>query len=246
MLFKRAQIRELQNRIGVVFRNLELYERAFTHRSYLNENRNLGLRHNELLEFRGDSALEESITEFLMLKLPDAPEGMLTNVRGAMVNWRILAQISEELELGKFLFMSRGERAAFDARERSRGVILANTFEALVGAIRMDRGPGIVDLFLDQFLFGRLKQIIDEQRYLDPKSCLQELAQEKWGTTPRYRIISVQGPDHDVTFTTEVVCGERQIGKGAGGSRVDAEMEAADNALREQFQVSLSRWWSVG
>lgn len=241
MPLTRRQLTELQNRTGIIFRNPAVLQEAFIHRSYLNENRGIDLKHNERLEFLGDAVLEMAITQFLLKTLPDAPERKLTSIRSAMVNWKILSQIAEEFQLGDYLFMSCGERLEFDAGKRSRMVILANTFEALLGAIYTDRGPGMVELFLTSALFPRLKDIVEQQRYIDPKSCLQKLSQGKWGQTPTYQMLKAYGPDHDKHFVMAVYCGDHYVGEGTGPSKAEAEMEAARDALRNEFQVTLAR-----
>lgn len=240
MLLTKRQLNELQRRIGIIFHNAALLEQAFIHRSYLNEHRGQNLQHNECLEFLGDAVLELSITKFLLKKLTDAPEGKLTAVRSALVNYLVLSEVAESLELDKFLFLSNGEQKQLDARNRSRTVIMANTFEALLGAIFSDRGLGLVDLFLMNTLFPRLEDVIKHQRYIDPKSCIQELSQQHDSVTPSYRVLDEYGPDHDKHFVVGVYFGERYVGEGIGQSKLEAEIDAARSALRKEFRVTLA------
>lgn len=234
-----GSLKELQQKIGVVFRNTELLQRAFIHRSYRNENKGADLEHNERLEFLGDKVFGMALAQFLFRKLPDAPEGMMTVIFATMGGNNMQAQIAEELNLDKFLLMSRGERKDFDARKRSRIFIMAGAFEALIGAIFLDRGPGMVELFLQNTLFPRLAKVVAERQYLTPKVYLQEVAQAKLGITPHYEVLSDKGPDHNKVFEIAAICGDRRIGQGIGSSKALAETEAARDALQKEFQITL-------
>ena len=207
--------------------NMELYTSAFTHRSYLNEHRGFELPHNERLEFLGDAVLELIATEHLYLNY-NHPEGELTNFRSALVNYKMLSEIARRMGLEKHLLMSRGE--AKDTG-RARQVILANTIEALIGALYLDLGYGPSQTFIEKEILTELPSIISGEKYLDPKSKLQEMVQDKWGVTPTYGVISESGPDHDKVFVVASYHGQKELGRGEGPSKQEAEISAAENAL---------------
>lgn len=220
----------LENKIRIQFKNKEFLQTALTHRSFLNENRVYRLPHNERLEFLGDAVLELVATEYLYRNFPN-PEGELTNFRSALVNYRLLAQIARDIGLENFILMSHGE--AKDTG-RARQVILANALEALIGAIYLDQGMGPVKVFIESFVLTKLPEIINDQSYLDPKSKLQELVQERLAITPVYKVLSESGPDHAKNFVVGVYVSDRLIGEGSGPAKQDAEVEAAKNALQKQ------------
>ncbi len=209
-------------------KNLDLYISAFTHRSYLNEHRSFELPHNERLEFLGDAVLELISTEYLY-KTYDHPEGELTNFRSALVNYKKLSEIAKTIGLEPHLMMSRGE--AKDTG-RARQVILANTIEALIGAIYLDLGYEAAQQFITKNILVELPAIITGQKYLDPKSQLQEIIQEKFGVTPTYGVISESGPDHEKIFVVASFMGGKEIGRGEGPSKQEGEISAAENALK--------------
>ena len=222
-------IKELEKNLKVKFNNPDLLMTAVTHRSYLNENRDFRLPHNERLEFLGDAVLELISTRFLYENYPH-PEGELTNFRSALVNYRMLSEIARKLKLEEFLLMSKGE--AKDTG-RARQVILANALEAVIGAIYLDSGYEAAKEFVLRDIIVELPLIINEGTYLDPKSKLQEIIQEKQGVTPTYQVISEQGPDHDKVFLVGVFIGNTRVGEGKGPSKQEAEVAAAENALKE-------------
>ncbi len=217
----------LENKIKIKFQNSDLLRSALTHRSYLNENRSYELPHNERLEFLGDAVLELITTEYLYRNFQN-PEGELTNLRSSLVNYRLLADIAKSLGLEDFVLLSRGE--AKDTG-RARQVILANTFEALIGAIYMDQGMEPSRRFITDTVLSRLPEIMASQTYLDPKSRFQEIVQEKLTVTPTYKVLSESGPDHAKTFVVGVYIDDRLVGEGTGSSKQDAEVEAAKDAL---------------
>jgi len=221
---------KLENEINTNFKNQDFLRVALTHRSYLNENRSYALPHNERLEFLGDAVLELVTTEYLYRNFEN-PEGELTNLRSALVNYRLLSEIAREIGLDDFILLSRGE--AKDTG-RARQVILANAIEALIGAIYLDQGLGAAKDFIDAFVLTKLPAILKEQAYLDAKSSLQEIVQEKMSITPNYKVISESGPDHAKTFVVGVYIDDRLIGQGSGPSKQDAEVDAAKNALSKQ------------
>lgn len=215
--------------IGLKFNDKNLLIQAFTHRSYINENRNSKMKHNERLEFLGDAVLELVSTEFLYEKFPDRNEGELTAIRAALVNTVTLYEVSSELGFNKELLLSKGE--AKDTG-RARQAILANTFESVVGAIYLDQGYEASKIFISKNLLPRTKRIIEESLWVDAKSKFQEKAQEHTGTTPSYKTIEETGPDHDKQFRVGVFIGADQISSGVGKSKQDAEQEAARNGLK--------------
>lgn len=241
MLFKRQQLVEIQEKLGVIFRNVELLETAFTHRSFLNENRNTGLKHNERLEFLGDNVLGLATAQFLYKTLPDTPEGVLTDIQSVMVSGKMLTEISESLGIDKFVLMSRGEKSEFDNRARSRIAIMEDVFEAILGAIYLDRGIGIVELFLETTLFPKLKDVISRRLHYTPKSVLQENAQKAMSITPHYVVKKTVGGQHNPTFFVAVYAGEKQLAVGEGKSKKLAEIDAVYKALESEFQIVLER-----
>jgi ribonuclease-3 len=220
---------ELENLLQTKINNADLYLSAFTHRSYLNEHRSFHLPHNERLEFLGDAVLELVSTEYLY-KNYSHPEGELTNFRSALVNYKMLSDIAKRLGLEKYLLMSRGE--AKDTG-RARQVILANCIEAIIGAIYLDSGYEACEKFITREILVELAQIIDEGEYMDPKSRLQELAQEKLGITPTYVVVSETGPDHNKVFVVAAMIGSDEVGRGTGPSKQEAEISAAIDALKQ-------------
>ncbi len=243
MLFTREKLKAIQEIIGITFRNPALLEQVFIHRSYLNEVRRSDLRHNERLEFLGDKVLGLALSKFLFQKLPDTPEGRLTDIFGVMASGRMLTDVSESLGLDKFLFMSKGEKKDFDARNRSRIPIMENVFEALIAAIYLDRGLGMVELFLQEALFPKLDMVISKQLYFDAKSYLQNEYQNQYGITLHYKVLEVQGEAHNCSFAVAVFSEDTQLATGNGRSRKSAEIDAAHNALESEFQIILERFY---
>lgn len=218
----------LEKQIKVQFKDRNLLQSALTHRSYLNENRKWPLPHNERLEFLGDAVLELITTEYLYRNYPN-PEGELTNLRSALVNYKMLSEIAAGLKLDEHIMLSKGE--AKDTG-RARQVILANAMEALIGAIYLDSGFEITKNFIYEFVINHLDKIMSDGKILDPKSKFQELTQEKMGVTPHYQVLAEWGPDHNKNFEVGVFVGDRQIAKGVGSSKQEAEIAAAENGLK--------------
>ncbi|MBL8031699.1 MAG: ribonuclease III [Candidatus Doudnabacteria bacterium] len=213
--------------LGVDPQNLDLYISACTHRSYINEHRSFPLPHNERLEFLGDAVLELVATEHLYRTYPYS-EGELTNFRSALVNYKMLSEIARRIGLGEFLLMSRGEAKDMG---RARQVILANAIEAVIGAIYLDLGYAVAAEFIAREVLVELPAIITTGQYMDPKSKLQEIIQEKRGVTPTYGVVSESGPDHDKVFVVAVYVQSAEAGRGAGPSKQEAEVAAAQDAL---------------
>lgn len=221
----------LEDRLGVVFEDKDHLTQALVHRSYLNEHPGFRLGHNERLEFLGDAVLELVVTEYLYNNYPN-PEGELTNWRAALVNAKMLAEVATEIEVEDFLYLSHGE--AKDSKSKARQYILANAFEALVGAMYLDGGYAIVRTFIHEKLLVKLDFILKNQLHLDPKSRFQECAQEYVGTTPSYRVLEEHGPDHAKEFTVGAFLGDELVAKGVGTSKQEAQIAAADAGLREK------------
>ncbi len=224
-------ISPLQEMLGVTFKDTNLLLSAITHRSYLNEHREATWEHNERLEFLGDAVLELVVTDFLFAKYPEKPEGELTAVRAALVNTNSLANVSEQLGINKYLLMSKGE--AKD-EGRARQYILANVFEACIGAIYLDQGYESARNFIAERLFGNTEEIVQKRLWQDAKSRFQELSQEKASITPTYETLSQDGPDHDRVFTVGVFLRHEKIAEGKGRSKQEAEQEAAQNAVKSK------------
>jgi ribonuclease-3 len=219
---------ELQKRIGVSFQNENFLKEACTHRSYLNENTSWPIPHNERLEFLGDAVLELVITEKLFKKYPHEDEGRLTSIRAALVNYVSLASSARDILLDDYLYMSKGEEKDTG---RAREVILANAFEALIGAIYLDQGYEVVARFIDVYVFSHTQEVIDKQLFKDAKSLFQEQAQEKFKITPAYQVLEERGPDHKKEFVVGVFLKEKKIAEGKGYAKQEAEIDAAKNAL---------------
>lgn len=221
---------DVEGMLGTEVRDINIYISAFTHRSYLNENRSFGLPHNERLEFLGDAVLELVATEHLYQHYPYS-EGELTNFRSALVNYKMLSEIASRVGLEEHLLMSRGE--AKDTG-RARQVILANVIEAFIGAIYLDLGYTYAAQFIVKHVLVELPSIIEGGKYMDPKSKLQELIQERRGVTPTYGVVSESGPDHNKVFVVAAYMNTTELGRGEGPSKQEAEISAAEDALREK------------
>ncbi len=223
------KFKKLSQKIGVEFTDLNTLIKAFTHRSFLNENRNSGLEHNERLEFLGDAVLELVVTDFLYKKYPKKPEGEMTALRSALVNAVTLSKVAEGLGLNDFLLLSKGE--AKD-KGRARQYILANVIEALIGAIYLDCGYDKARDFIDKNVHVLIDEVIENKKFIDSKSLFQEMSQEHMGVTPRYDLIKESGPDHNKIFTVGVFLGDIHIANGEGKSKQEAETQAAYKGLQ--------------
>ena len=219
---------EFESKIGFTFKNTALLEQAFTHRSYLNENRKPGKEHNERLEFLGDAVLELVVTEFLYEKYPNKPEGDLTSYRAALVNTVSISDAASKLGINDYLFLSRGESRDTG---RARQIILANAFEALIGALYLDQGYDAAESFIASQLFHKTDEVVEKRLWQDAKSRFQELSQEKNGITPMYQLLDQSGPDHSKTFLVGAYIGMEKVAAGEGRSKQEAEQAAAEKAL---------------
>jgi len=219
---------EIEKIVGITFKNKKLIQEALIHRSYLNENRELNMKHNERLEFLGDAVLELVVTEYLFNNYDNA-EGELTNWRAALVKGDNLAEVADHLNIEKFLKMSKGESQDMG---RARKYRLANMVEAIIGAMYLDHGYEPVKKFINENIVVGLKNIIKNKTYLDAKSYFQQKAQEEAQTTPHYEVIKEWGPDHDKTFLVGVFIDKEKIAEGEGASKQDAQRVAAANGLK--------------
>lgn len=218
-----------REKLGFEFNDLELLITAFTHRSYVNEHKKSTKEHNERLEFLGDAVLELSVTNYLFNTFSE-PEGILTSWRSALVRTESISEAGSRLGFEPLLRLSRGEK---HGSERARQQILANAFEALTGAIYLEKGYEVADEFIKTNILSTLDTILASGSWRDPKSHLQEVAQSIDGQTPAYRVIEETGPDHDKIFTLGVYIGSRLMGKGTGPSKQVAQQKAAEAALKE-------------
>ncbi len=219
---------EFERKTNIFFKDKNLLEQAFIHRSYINETTGSNLSHNERLEFLGDAVLELIVTDYLYNKYPDRDEGDLTAYRSALVNAVIIGEVASELDMNDYLLLSKGEAKDIG---KARSYILANTYEAYVGAAYLDQGYDVVQKFIAKTLFGKIDTIVAKKLWRDAKSLVQEKAQEYLNVTPSYRVISETGPDHDKHFTIGVFFAEDKIAEGKGKSKQEAEQAAARAAL---------------
>ncbi|HEX8947054.1 MAG TPA: ribonuclease III [Candidatus Paceibacterota bacterium] len=215
-------------RLGLTFKDLDILAEALTHRSYLNENRGVTGHHNERLEFLGDAVLELAATRFLFEKFPEKPEGDLTAYRAALVNTQSLSESAEALGVNDMLLLSKGESRDTG---RARQIILANAFEAIIGATYLDQGYEAAERFIAAHIYPKIDAVVASRSWQDAKSRFQEAAQEHKGVTPCYKTLREEGPDHDKRFTVGVFLGAEQTAEGAGKSKQEAEQAAAKNAL---------------
>jgi len=223
---------KLEELIGLKFKDANLLKQAVVHRSYLNEHPDFALHHNERLEFLGDAVLEIIVTETLFRDYKTTPEGDLTNWRASLVNYKMLAEVANELGLEKYLYLSKGESK--DKNSKARQYILANAMEALIGAVYLDQGIRPTKKFVKTFILSKLDNILKNQLYLDPKSKFQERAQELYGITPHYKVLSEAGPDHAKEFVVGLYLGEEKIAQGQGTSKQEAQVAAAAEGLRNK------------
>ncbi len=221
-------------KLGVDFHDLELLMTAFTHRSYLNEHKKTGKEHNERLEFLGDAVLELVVTEFLYGNYSE-PEGILTNWRSSLVRTESISAAASRYGFEPLLRLSRGERHGTD---RARMQILANSYEAVVGATYLDQGYDAAKHFIHESLIPTFHIILESGSWMDPKSHLQEISQNQEGMTPVYKVLAEEGPDHEKTFTVGVFIGNELRGQGTGPSKQAGQQQAAEAALKHYANVS--------
>ena len=224
----KKQLSLLESKIDIKFKNTDYLRNALVHRSYLNEHKNFTFDQNERLEFLGDAVLELVVTDYLYRNYSEA-EGILTNWRSSLVNGERLASVSETLGVYDFMYLSKGESQ--DGNKKARQYILANVFEAIVGAIYLDQGYEPAAKFINENLIIHLAKIIEDKTYIDAKSMFQERAQEKAGLTPHYRVLDESGPDHNKKFVVGVYIEKDLVAKGEGYSKQEAQTQAAAKAL---------------
>lgn len=220
---------DFEKKIKVIFKDKHILEQAFTHRSYINENPGAKLSHNERLEFLGDAVLELIVTDFLYQKYPHYTEGELTALRSALVNATIISEIAGVIGMNDYLLLSKGEAKDFG---KARVYILANTYEALIGAMYLDQGYGVTNKFIGKTLLPKTEEIVNKKLWRDAKSLVQEKAQEFVLVTPSYKVLHQSGPDHDKHFTVGIYFGPNLIAEGKGQSKQEAEQFAAMAALK--------------
>lgn len=223
-----------REQLGFEFNEIQLLVTALTHRSYVNEHKKSVSEHNERLEFLGDAVLELVATDYLFSNYTE-PEGILTSWRAALVRTESISDAGSKLGFESLIRMSKGEKSGSD---RARAQILANAFEAVIGAIYLERGYDDTAAFIHKHITSKLESILNEGSWRDPKSHLQELVQRHDGHTPQYKVLSEDGPDHDKVFTLGVFSGSKQIGKGAGPSKQAAQQQAARDALSSYEKAS--------
>lgn len=220
--------KELEKALGTSIKSMNLFDLALTHKSAVNENPKLK-KHNERMEFLGDAVLELIVTEYLYKKFPEEAEGNLTSIRASLVKGENLAKIAKRLDIGSFLKLSKGEEQ-LGGREKSS--LLANTIEALIGAIYLDSGILAAKKFIEEKILSSLEEIIESGAHIDAKSYFQQYAQAEYKKTPKYIEIDEVGPDHDKIFTVAVNLGKEQFGIGKGQSKQAAQQAAAVDALK--------------
>ncbi len=224
-LYREHNFGLLEKEIGISFRDRSLLINAFVHRSFLNENHDLDLNNNERLEFLGDAVLSFLVAEKLYKTYPNS-EGELTRWRSALVNTKILADLARRLKFQDYLFLSRGEK-----ENLASDSVLADAFEAFVGAVCHDQGFEAAKKIIEDRLITLLPEIINSSSYIDPKSRLQEIVQSNKKITPNYQVISETGPDHNKHFKVVVSVNNQKLGQGTGRSKQAAEQAAAERAL---------------
>lgn len=216
-----------RDQLEVTFEDINLLVLAFTHRSYVNEHKKTAPAHNERLEFLGDAVLELVVTEYLFTNFSE-PEGILTNWRSALVRTESIGAAAAKFGFEPLLRLSRGERRGTD---RARAQILANSYEAVVGALYLDKGYDAAKQFITKTILSTFKEILDTGSWMDPKSHLQEMVQSQEGHTPQYKVLHEEGPDHDKTFTIGVFVNGELRGQGTGPSKQAGQQKAAELAL---------------
>ena len=225
----------LQKKISIEFKNHQLLDNVFVHRSYLNEHRTFPMQSNEKLEFGGDSVLSLITSVYLYRYYPNFEEGDYTEIKASLVRTETLAEVAHKLDLGMYIYLSKGQTQEQGFYNKN---ILADCFEALIGAIFLDRGFSVCYKFVVGVLFkGRIENIIEKKLYLSPKSRLQEYTQAKLKITPYYEVVEEKGPEHNRTYKVQVVIRGTKYGLGIGKSKKEAEEEAAKKTLEQHEKV---------
>lgn len=227
---EKNRLKALEKAIGYSFKKRELLQRAMTHKSYANENKLASDHHNERLEFLGDAVLELAISELLMTRYPHFSEGDLSKLRAAIVNEKQLASFSRGFGLGDYLYLGKGEE---QTSGREKPSLLADAYEAILGAIYLDRGFDKATQVIRRHYSGLLDGTPSEDFYKDYKTELQEKSQGLYRAIPRYRLVGEKGPDHDKVFEVELSIRNEVLGRGEGRNKKDAEQQAAREALQK-------------
>ncbi len=220
--------KEFEKKFNLEFIDKSLLQQAFTHRSFINENKDLGLNHNERLEFLGDAVLELVVTKFLFEKYPETKEGILTAYRSSLVRTESISAAARKMGMNDLLKLSKGESKD---EGKARDYILANTFEAFVGAVYLDQGYESAKNIIANSLFDNIESVIKDKTWKDSKSYVQEMAQENYSETPYYETVSSDGPDHDKHFVIAIYFGDKKIAEGEGNSKQKAQQDAAQKAI---------------
>jgi len=223
----------LQKTTGITFKNQELLKQAFYHRSYLNEAKHIK-ESNERLEFLGDAILSFLASQFLYKEYPHYPEGILTNIRSSIVKTQSLGTTAKKLGFGELLYLSKGEE---EGGGRNNISLLADSFEAYLGALFIDQGILQAEAFLQSYLFPLIESVVKNKSYIDFKSFLQEIIQETHKVSPHYEVTKTEGPDHDRTFWIDVSIENTHLGSGIGKSKQEGEQQAAKNALEKMGKL---------
>lgn len=223
-----------KQKLGFEFTDIQLLVTALTHRSYVNEHKKSVSEHNERLEFLGDAVLEMVVTDYLF-RHHNQPEGVLTSWRAAMVRTESISAAGHNIGYEPLIRMSKGEK---NGSQRARQQILANAFEAVIGAIYLERGYNDAAEFVDRHILSKLETILETGSWRDPKSHLQEVSQRIDNHTPLYKVLEEVGPDHDKLFTLGVYVGDKLMGTGKGPSKQTAQQAAAGAALEAYAKQS--------
>ena len=229
------RLRELEKKIKIPFKNKNTLKNALVHRSFLNEKTDFELSSNERLEFLGDAVLELVVTEFLF-KHQKEEEGVLTSFRASLVNTDMLSRVANELNITEYLYLSKGEKS--DINSKSKKSILADACEAIIGAIYLDKGFSKAKKFIQENLLIHFNEILESKSYIDFKTFFQEVAQEKIGITPTYKVLEESGPDHDKIFKIGLYIGEEEISTGIGKKKKKTQEDAAKNGIEKK------EWWN--
>lgn len=239
-------LEKIETFLGFDFNNKSLLLQAFTHRSYLNEHKTHQVGQNERLEFYGDAVLEFIVTDFLYRRFPDDNEGSLTDKRAALVSAYTLAPLIEEMGIADLILLSKGERRSFVPGDKARHYICANLFEAILGALYLDKGIGECRLFVDHFLLKKSESIISQSR--DYKGLLQNDAQARFSITPAYRVLSSDGPDHAARFVMGCYLDTVLVAQAEGASKKEAEKAAAKLAYEtsQQWEGRIAKLGQTG
>ena len=221
----------LEEALGVTFQDKDTLRQALVHRSYINEHPSFHLGHNERLEFLGDAVLELVVTEHLYNNYQN-PEGELTNWRAALVNAEMCADVCESLGVNDYLYLSKGESK--DTSTKARRYILANAMESIIGAVYLDHGWDEAKDFIERTILAELPRVLEQKLYIDPKSRFQEAAQDRFSTTPSYKVMEETGPDHNKKFVVGVYLGKELVAEGEGTSKHEAQVDAAAKAIEKK------------